>query len=206
MDLFITERALFVRERANGSYRPIAYFVSKIICDIIPLRLLPPLLFGSIVYPMIGLRPGAEHFVYFVLILVLNNIAGVGLCLGLSISSTSTGTANLFAVLIMLFYMLFSGMLVNKNNTPPFIGWMSYVGYSQFAYEALMVNELQDVYVNFNPTSQNTHITVNANVFLEQFGLHRSRFYSDLFILGGMAAGYLVIALFILLVFVHERR
>jgi hypothetical protein len=40
LELFITEREVFVRERANGYYRGLSYYFAKILFDVIPLRVL----------------------------------------------------------------------------------------------------------------------------------------------------------------------
>ena len=42
-------------ENVSGFYRVSAYFVSKIFLDLIPMRMLPCLLFSSIIYFMIGM-------------------------------------------------------------------------------------------------------------------------------------------------------
>lgn len=52
------DRLVFVRERAAGAYGTAAYFTAVVLFDFVPLRLLPPLLFSAISYPMIGLRSG----------------------------------------------------------------------------------------------------------------------------------------------------
>ena len=41
-------------ENVSGFYRVSAYFFSKIICDVIPMRLIPVILFSSITYFMLG--------------------------------------------------------------------------------------------------------------------------------------------------------
>ena len=41
-----------------GAYGTCAYFTSVVLYDLLPLRLLPPLFFVALSYPMIGLRPG----------------------------------------------------------------------------------------------------------------------------------------------------
>lgn len=45
---------LFVRERASGTYGTVAYFVSTLVFDFGPMRVLPPLLFSALTYWMIG--------------------------------------------------------------------------------------------------------------------------------------------------------
>ena len=41
-------------ENSSGYYRVSAYFIAKIMCDLIPLRLIPLCLFTVIVYFMLG--------------------------------------------------------------------------------------------------------------------------------------------------------
>lgn len=54
LELFIAERKIFVHENANGFYRVSVYFLSKVTCDIIPLRLLPVIVFSCVCYWMVG--------------------------------------------------------------------------------------------------------------------------------------------------------
>ena len=85
LTVFSSERLLFIRERANGYYSPVTYFAAKVVFDIVPLRLLPPILTGIIVYPMAGLVPAAPQFFKFLLILVLFNLAASSICLFIGI-------------------------------------------------------------------------------------------------------------------------
>ena len=55
LELFITERTIFVRERANGYYYSLSYFFSKTFFDLVPLRVIPPILMGSVAYVSIHL-------------------------------------------------------------------------------------------------------------------------------------------------------
>ncbi|KAG2096312.1 uncharacterized protein F5147DRAFT_818412 [Suillus discolor] len=52
--LFANERVLFMHERANSYYSTFTYFSSKVLFDILPLRLVPPIAFGGIVYGLVG--------------------------------------------------------------------------------------------------------------------------------------------------------
>ncbi len=81
-----------------------------------PLRVIPPLLMGSISYYMIGLNPSFEHFMRFLLVLVLFNLAAAALCLTIAVASgNNLAMANLLSVMCMLFSMLFGGFLLNKG-------------------------------------------------------------------------------------------
>ncbi|KAF9425233.1 hypothetical protein BGZ94_007721, partial [Podila epigama] len=111
---FAHERILFVRERANGYYSPFTYFLTKVLFDIVPLRVIPPMLMGLIIYTMVGLVEAWTEFGKFFLVLVLFNLTASGVCLMIGIIFEEVGVANLMSSLVMLFSMLFGGLLLNK--------------------------------------------------------------------------------------------
>lgn len=127
LNVFSSERLLFVRERANGYYSPFAYFCAKVVFDIIPLRLIPPILMGVIVYPMTGLITAWPEFLRFILILVLFNLAAAGICLFIGIIFRDGGVANLIGSLVMLFSLLFAGLLLNHDAIPKAALWLQSV-------------------------------------------------------------------------------
>lgn len=127
LTVFSTERLLFVRERAKGYYSPVPYFAAKVIFDIVPLRLVPPIILGAIVYPMTGLVPAWPEFLKFILFLVLFNFAAATICLFIGIVFRNMGVANLIGSLVMLFSLLFSGFLLNKESMVGAIAWLQYV-------------------------------------------------------------------------------
>jgi hypothetical protein len=87
LQVFSTERILFIRERANGYYSPGTYFFAKVLFDIIPLRVVPPLM-----------------------------MTAAALCLAIGVVFKNLSMANLISVLVMLFSMLFAGLLLNKGK------------------------------------------------------------------------------------------
>ncbi len=127
LTVFSSERLLFVRERANGYYSPITYFAAKVVFDIVPLRLIPPIIMGAIVYPMSGLTPAWPEFFKFLLILVLFNLAAAAICLFIGIVFKDGGVANLIGSLVMLFSLLFAGLLLNHDAIPKAALWLQTV-------------------------------------------------------------------------------
>jgi ABC-type multidrug transport system permease subunit len=99
-----------------------------VLFDIVPLRLIPPLIMGAIVYPMAGLIERWEEFRYFILFLVLFNLAAAAICLFIGIVFRNGGVANLLGSLVMLFSLLFSGFLLNHESIPGFAQWLQKVG------------------------------------------------------------------------------
>ena len=127
LTVFAQERLLFLRERAKGYYRPIAYFAAKVFFDIVPLRLIPPIILGAVVYPMTGLVPEAGHFFKFIAFLILFNFAAAAICLFLGVIFRNGGVANLIGSLTMLFSLLFSGFLLNHESIPKAVLWLQVV-------------------------------------------------------------------------------
>lgn len=89
--------------RSNGYYSSFTYFSSKLLFDILPLRVVPPLLFGGIVYGLIGLVPDIAVYWKFMLTLVLFNLATATAVLLVSIIFESTSVASLAGTLLMLY-------------------------------------------------------------------------------------------------------
>ncbi|KAF2643330.1 hypothetical protein P280DRAFT_249862 [Massarina eburnea CBS 473.64] len=127
LTVFGPERLLFTRERAKGYYSPLSYFAAKVFFDIVPLRLIPPIILGTIVYPMTGLIPAWPEFLKFILFLALFNLAAAAICLFIGIVVRNNGVANLIGVLVMLFSLLFSGFFLNKESIPAAAKWLQSV-------------------------------------------------------------------------------
>lgn len=96
--------------RANGYYSPITYFASKVLFDILPLRVIPPFILGSIVYGLAGLNPNVASFWKFILTLVLFNLAASSIVLFLSVAVADTGVANLLGSMVMLYKYVSFGL------------------------------------------------------------------------------------------------
>jgi ABC-type multidrug transport system ATPase subunit len=208
IDIFFQERVLFLRERANGMYRTSAYFVAKTLCDVVPMRVIPPIILGTIVYFMVGLHPSLNAFFYFLLILILISLVASSMCLAISAFTPSLSLGNLIAILLLLFYMLFGGFLVNKQSMPPFIQWLKWVSFLNYGFEVLLVNELNGLTIRFQPKGYhiNSAVNLNGKVFLDQFDMDPARFHTDLWALGGMAVGYLLFTYILLRWAVREKR
>lgn len=129
LTVFSSERLLFVRERANGYYHPVTYFAAKVVFDIVPLRLIPPIIMGMIVYPMTGLIAAWPEFLHFMLVLVLFNLAAATICLFIGIIIRDGGVANLVGSLVMLFSLLFAGLLLNHDAIPKSALWLQSVSF-----------------------------------------------------------------------------
>lgn len=204
LTLFATERLLFVRERANGYYSPITYFLAKVIFDIVPLRIIPPIIMGSIIYPMTGLVPDAPHFFKFILILVLFNLAAAGICLFIGIVCKDNGVASLIGSLVMLFSLLFAGLLLNHNAIPESALWLQALSIFHYGFESLIVNEV--TYLTLIDQKYGLDITVPGATILSTFGFDTQALWGDVFSLAIFAASFIVLAYIAMHILLVERR
>ncbi|XP_048579774.1 broad substrate specificity ATP-binding cassette transporter ABCG2 [Nematostella vectensis] len=143
VELFIKERKIFMHESAGGYYRVSAYFLAKVLCDIIPMRLIPISGFSAIVYFMIGFKREVLKFFIFLLTLVLTSLCACGLSFFVSASVETFAIANLLIALPYVFMMVFSGVLVNLGSVGAWLSWIKYISIFRYAVESLEANELE---------------------------------------------------------------
>ncbi|KAJ5092954.1 ABC transporter G family member [Penicillium angulare] len=192
LTVFSTERLLFVRERANGYYHPITYFASKVIFDIVPLRLIPPIIMGIIVYPMTGLIPAWPEFLRFMLVLVLFNLAAANICLFIGIIFRDGGVANLIGSLVMLFSLLFAGLLLNHDAIPESALWLQSLSIFHYGFEALIVNEV--TFLTLIDHKYGLDIEVPGASILSAFGFNTLAYWQDVIGLAVIAGAFIIIA------------
>ncbi|KAJ3394467.1 hypothetical protein HDU84_008463 [Entophlyctis sp. JEL0112] len=126
-----SERGLFLRERSNRMYGPMPYYLSKvflsrsklvfneknvkILCDILPLRVFPAFISGTIAFFMAGYDSSGAHFPKYLVLLLLFS-ANMGLtCMCLAVAITDVGTATLIGSILILFKMLFAGLIISQS-------------------------------------------------------------------------------------------
>lgn len=107
------ERLIFIRESTAGLYQGEAYLLSKFICEIFPLRLLPVTFASVILVFGIGLQSSpAEKVGIFLLVLVFIGLISTMMFLFIGMVFRSNGIANFVAVVSALFCLLMSGFLL----------------------------------------------------------------------------------------------
>ena len=204
LGVFAQERLLFVRERANGYYHPITYFAAKVLFDIIPLRIIPPILLGSIIYPMTGLYPEFGKFLIFILVLVLFNFAAAGVCLFIGIVCKDHGVANLIGSLVMLFSLLFAGFLLNHDAIPSAAIWLQWLSIFHYGFEALIVNEVTQLMLVDHQVG--IDIEIPGATILSTFGFDNLAMWRDILNLGIFGIVFIILAYGAMHILLVEKR
>lgn len=136
-----TERQVLQKERASGSYRLSAYFLSKTISEL-PVLIVSPTVYLIICYWMVGLNPSAGSFFGYLLFELLSvwTAESIGLIIGASVIDLSAGLV--IATVSMIFLLLLAGFFV--QNLPAWILKLSYVSLFRYSFNGCLLFEYPD--------------------------------------------------------------
>nr|POE75483.1 abc transporter g family member 11 [Quercus suber] len=138
---YLEDRALFMKERANGLYGPISFLVANFITGI-PYLFLIAVLFSVVAYWLINFRPTADAFFTWIMWLFLDLIAAESLVVLISslipifvVALAGTAFANGL-------WMCTGGFLVPPQTLNPFWRYVfHYIDYQSYVFQGMMVNE-----------------------------------------------------------------
>ncbi|KAK3669455.1 hypothetical protein LTR78_010675 [Recurvomyces mirabilis] len=138
---FLEDRALFMKERANGLYGPTSFIIANFITGI-PYLFLIAMLFSIVAYWLSNFRPTAEAFFTWVMWLFLDLIAAESLVVLISslipifvVALAGTAFANGL-------WMCTGGFLVPPQTLNPFWRYVfHYIDYQSYVFQGMMVNE-----------------------------------------------------------------
>eukprot|EP00732_Lithocolla_globosa_P002455 Lithocolla_globosa_v1_NODE_1615_length_2446_cov_108.467169.p1 type:complete len:653 gc:universal NODE_1615_length_2446_cov_108.467169:1985-27(-) len=155
---FPAERILLLREQNNNMYGVLTYYLSKDLSQL-PFDILYSSLFSVIIYFLAGFKLETSAFFFFLLTMLLANLAGAstGLLTGV-IAPTPEAAVALTPVLLLPFILL-GGFFVATESLPVWIAWIGYISPFKWAHQALVTNEFKeleficdaDEYLSFNP-------------------------------------------------------
>ncbi|KAJ3072693.1 hypothetical protein HDU98_003118 [Podochytrium sp. JEL0797] len=174
------ERNLFIRERSNGVYGSFPYYISKIMCDVLPLRVLPGFILGTIAFWMCGFTSSGNHFPRFLaLLLPFSAIMGLT-CICIAVSIPDIGAATLVGAIVILFKMLFAGMIISQDSIPEALRWIQYLSFFKYPYEGMVVNDMG--LLELQDSIDGTAVSLPASLILEKFGFDINNYGKDLLI------------------------
>ncbi|KEG12839.1 ABC transporter [Trypanosoma grayi] len=204
LEQLVAERKLFVVERENGFYHTLPYLLSKVVVDIVPLRIVPALVLASLIYFPMGLRvDDGMHFFWFVVVVVLFSVCITLVVLCIGIVTRSFGAAALLSSVVILWNFVFGGFLVQAETVPSALRLFQAISPFFLAFEALLVNELDGQACTFSPTDETgkpaaTSIPIMCVQYLSNIGLRPARFNNDVALLAVFTAGLFALAFWLL--------
>ncbi|XP_061439050.1 broad substrate specificity ATP-binding cassette transporter ABCG2-like isoform X3 [Rhineura floridana] len=128
-------------EYISGYYRVSAYFFSKIIADMVPMRTLPGIILTSLNYFTIGFKPTVAAFFIMMITVILVAYTASSMALAVATGQDVTSVANLLINICFVFMIVFSGLLVNLTTISPWLLWLKYFSIPRYGLNALQINE-----------------------------------------------------------------
>jgi len=142
LNVFPKEKVIVNRERAANAYDTLSYFVAKYLVEL-PINIMPCVIFGSIVYWMVGLNP--DRFGYFILILMLEAVTAVSLGLAVSAAAPNIELAQALGPLPIILSLIFGGFFINLASLPLLAEFLPYISFLKWVFQSLAINEFTDV-------------------------------------------------------------
>jgi ATP-binding cassette subfamily G (WHITE) protein 2 len=167
--LVMSERKLFIRERLAGYYSELSYLTSKILTDVLPIRMASGLLLVSVAYWISDLNHDYFVFIKFLIAVSLTQMVSIMICLFFSAAFKNYSEANLVAAVFFIFSIIFGGYFVNGKSTSTFFKYVSFLFYG---FEALFVNEMADISITIGAAGYSVS-GIKGYIITDAFGLGR---------------------------------
>ena len=118
-----------------------AYYFSKVLLET-PVRAIPSIVLGSILYFLAGLNPHPVRFFVFLGIMALTSAAALSLSLAVSAMAPTLQGAQALAPIVTVVFILFGGFYINTESIPAGAKWMEQINYLRYSFAAFSVNDL----------------------------------------------------------------
>ncbi|XP_068831849.1 broad substrate specificity ATP-binding cassette transporter ABCG2 [Capricornis sumatraensis] len=158
VELLVVEKKLFIHEYISGYYRVSSYFFGKLLSDLLPMRMLPSIIFTCITYFLLGLKPKVEAFFIMMFTLMMVAYSASSMALAIAAGQSVVSIATLLMTISFVFMMIFSGLLVNLKTIGAWLSWLQYLSIPRYGFAALQHNEFlgQNFCPGLNVTANNT--------------------------------------------------
>merc|ERR1719401_878314 len=134
------ERALYYRERADGCYTPVVYYLSKLIEEAV-LCIFTSSIFSLIVFWALSLQ---GSFFLFVLAYFETSMVGIVLAYAVAAIAPNMGAANALLPTYVTTCMFFGGLFIIFEKIPVGWKWYSWTSFLRYSWGAMMLNQFQD--------------------------------------------------------------
>eukprot|EP01084_Bolivina_argentea_P234937 395487_1 len=137
---FCLEKSIVMRERQTRTYSLGIYYITTFISTI-PIQIVFPVIFGAILYWIVGLNPQFIRFLWFLIITVLTNFSSIGLGFLCGCAAPSVEAATTIGQTLVALMILFSGFFIHVKSLPKALQWITYISTIRWSFMAFMINE-----------------------------------------------------------------
>jgi len=133
-------KAVFIRDQQSGAYSPFLFFLTMSIAEL-PLQIISCFLQAVVVYWSAQLvQEAANFFLYFAITLASTQV-GVGIGLAISTAFDSYTVASGVAPMVVIPFMLCSGLLASTARLHPYWYWLEKPSFLRAGFLLLANNE-----------------------------------------------------------------
>jgi len=161
----IDDRVIFYKHHDANFYGAFPYVLGKSI-GLMPQALIDVLIFGTIIYWMVGLSasPGS-FFIYIAVLFVFSCVMNQMLSIFGAITR-SKGDVQAASACVLLFLVLFCGFIVNPDVIPNYYIWIYWWNPLAWTYRALLINEFTSP--EYDQIANSNNATIGELVLLSQ--------------------------------------
>lgn len=134
------DRVTIFKHRSAEFYSGRIAYITQVVLDI-PLSVLEAILLATIGYFWVEMRAGADHFFYFLGILIGLEFAGQAFGRLLCALSRKQVYANSLSSVCILIIAAVAGFMPSYSAIPPIFQWLSWLTPASYAFEGMMINE-----------------------------------------------------------------
>ncbi|RLN14918.1 hypothetical protein BBJ28_00016098 [Nothophytophthora sp. Chile5] len=139
----LATREVFYKQRGANFFRTASYVLSYSISQLPPI-VMETVAFGSIVYWMCGFVATVSAYLLFLLMLCVTNMSFSAFYFFLASASPNLNVANPLSNVMVLFFILFGGFVITKNQIPDYLIWIYWLNPIAWCVRGLAVNEYSD--------------------------------------------------------------
>ncbi|XP_048469054.1 broad substrate specificity ATP-binding cassette transporter ABCG2-like [Rhincodon typus] len=150
IELLVTEKKILIHEYISGYYSLPAYFISKLLFDLIPLRTIPGVIYNSTTYFLTGLKQTVPAIFISILTLIMVSYTSSALVLAIAAGGNSVTIAIIMLSLTFVLMTIYSGLLVHLPGIVKWLSWLQYISITRYGVTALMVNEFVGLTFSYN--------------------------------------------------------
>ncbi|KAE9173689.1 ABC transporter G family member 36 [Phytophthora fragariae] len=136
-------REVFYKQRGANFFRTSSYVLSNSASQLPPI-ILESVVFGSVVYWMCGFVDTVGAFLLFLAMLCITNLAYTAFFFFLASASPNFNVANPISSVSILFFILFGGFAITKDQIPDYLVWLYWINPVAWCVRALAVNQYSD--------------------------------------------------------------
>ncbi|KAH9480206.1 Brefeldin A resistance protein [Psilocybe cubensis] len=137
-----SQRPIILRHQQWGLYHPFIEAVALTLVDV-PVTFFTSLVFGGLVYSLVGLQKSAEQFFIYLLFVFFTAVLMRAYFRSLAAMCQSEATAQTLAGMSILSMALYTGYVLPDASMIWVLRWLTYINPLKYGFEGVMSNEFR---------------------------------------------------------------